>query len=80
MDNVPSSLRAASIDIDGKCIIFRAIFDSKANRDARELLSIVASEVIADFGNGFTITEEYVDCPMPEEMTHLRLLLYKRNE
>ena len=60
--------------------MFRAIFDSKTNRDARELLSVAASEVIADFGSGFTVTEEYVDCPMPEKMTHLRLLLYKRNE
>jgi hypothetical protein len=78
--NVPSSLRAASVALEGDCIRFRAIFDMGASASDKELLSSAAAEIIADFEAPLTIVEEFLDIPAPSDMEHLQNLLFLRAE
>jgi hypothetical protein len=78
--NVPASLRAVSVQVDGNCIRFRAVFDVGATEDDKELLSCAATEIIADFSPPMTIDEEYIEVAVPGEMEHLRYLLFERAE
>jgi hypothetical protein len=76
--NVPTSLRAVSVQVDGNCIRFRAIFDVGATEYDKELLSCAATEIISDFSPPMTIEEEYIEAAAPGEMEHLRYLLFER--
>jgi hypothetical protein len=76
---VPPSLRAVSIDADDLKIYYRCIFDSETTEKEKELLSVAASEVIADF-SAYSIEEEYLVIPKSEKMNHLNHLVFLRNE
>ena len=78
--NVPGSLRAASVALDGNRIRFRAIFDVAASSGDKNLLSSAAAEIVADFEAPITIEEEFLDVPAPLEMEHLQNLLFLRAE
>lgn len=79
---VPPSLRAVSMEIDRNrsTIYVRCIFDGEPSEYDRELLSVAATEVIADYSEPFTIEDEYIDITCPNPMSHLRLLIYLRHE
>ena len=77
---VPSSLRAASVSYDAHIIAFRCIFDGPPSEDDWELLSIAATEIIADFDAPYTIDDQYLAIPYPQPMEHLRYLIYLRYE
>ena len=78
--NVPSSLRAASVELEGARIRFRAIFDAGASASDKDLLSSAAAEIIADFEAPLTMEEEFLDIPAPSDMEHLQNLLFLRAE
>ena len=78
--NVPSSLRAASVALNGNRIRFRAIFDAGASSSDKEHLCFAAMDIIADFEAPLTIEEEYLDVPAPSDMEHLQNLLFLRAE
>ena len=78
--NVPPSLRAASAVLDGNCIVFRAIFDRGASPQDKELLSIAATDIVADFPRDFSLKEEFTEIAAPERMDHLEYVLFLRGE
>ena len=80
LDQVPVSLRAVSIDIDGKRIYFRCIFDGEPTEYDKELLSVAATEIIADFCEPYTIEEHYLSIEAPDEMEYLKYVVYCRHE
>ncbi len=73
---VSESLRAVSIDAGNNKIYYRCIFDDKATKNEKQLLSIAASEVVADFPETFTINEEYLITLESEKMDHLKHLVF----
>ena len=78
--NVPFSLRAVSVEERGTTIHFRAVFSPGATEDDRELLSVAASEIIADFPAPFMIEEEFMEIAPPGEPAHLQYLIFLRAE
>jgi hypothetical protein len=78
--HVPASLRAVSLEMRGTAILFRAVFEPGAKDADRELLSIAAAEVVADFGAPTTIDEEFLDLAPPSMPPHLRYLVFLRAE
>ncbi len=77
---VPPSLRAVSVDIDEKRVYFRCIFDGEPTEYDWELMSVAATEIIADFRAPYTIEEEYLSIKVPNTMNHLKYLAYLRHE
>jgi hypothetical protein len=77
---VPPNLRAVSVDADEQKVYFRCVFDGQPTEEEWELLSEVASEIIADFPAPYTIEEEYLSISSPLPMTHLKYLVYLRYE
>ena len=82
LGQIPALLRAASVDVDksNSKVFLRCIFDGKPTEDDWELLSVPATEIIADFSAPFTIEEEYLETKYPNEMKHLKHLVYLRHE
>jgi hypothetical protein len=80
LGHVPASLRAVSVDVDVAKVYLRCVFDGEPPEDERELLSIAASELIADFSEPYTIKEEYLYTSQPERMSHLKHLVFLRHE
>jgi hypothetical protein len=77
---VPSSLRAVSLEWRGDTIHFRAVFATDATEDDVELVSIAATEVIADFVAPATIHEEWIHLDPPAKPEHLKYLVFLRAE
>jgi hypothetical protein len=77
---VPASLRAVSVDAGGSKIYYRCIFDGKPTEDEWELLSVAATEIIADFPEPYTIEEEYLHITHPGMMEHLKYVVFLRHE
>lgn len=81
LGHVPPSLRAVSVALLGSEVVgFRAIFDEGATDAEVELLSIAATEIIADFSSPWRIAEECVICAAPAPMEHLTYLIFLRYE
>lgn len=78
--HVPTSLRAVSLERRGTTIVFRAVFDPSVKDSDRELLSIAAAEVIADFAAPTTIEEEFLVAAPPDGPPALRHLVFLRAE
>jgi len=77
---VSAALRAVSVELRGTQICFRAVFDAAHTPDNREMLSVAATEVIADFPAGYTIDEDYVVVNADTPIQHLRHLVFLRAE
>jgi hypothetical protein len=78
--HVPPSLRAVSLEMRGTTILFRAVFEPGATDADRELLSVAATEIIADFEDPTMIEEEFLDVAPPEKPPRLRFLVFLRAE
>lgn len=79
--NVPSTLRSTSLEVaDTSSIIFRCYFDIAASEEDYELLRCAGTEVIADYPSGYTIEEQFILLPWPNEMSHLKHLVFLRHE
>jgi hypothetical protein len=63
---MPPTLRAVSCAIDGTIVEHRAISDRDAPDD-KDLLSITAAEIIADFAAECRTSEEYLDVALVEQ-------------
>lgn len=79
---IPANLRAVSIGMEGERILFRCIFDGAPAHDERELLSVAATEIAADFWQKTIpqIEEQYLEIAQPGKMEHLKYLVYLRYE
>lgn len=80
LGQIPPSLRAVSADVDESRVYLRFIFDGAPTEDDWELLSVAATEIIADFPAPYTIEGEYLEIEQPNEMSHLKHLVYLRHE
>src|SRR4051794_10242135 len=82
LTHVTPPLRAVSADIDpGRRLIrLRFIFEATPSDSMREAASCAATEVIADYVDGWAFEDEYPVIPPPARMEHLRLLMYHRCE
>lgn len=80
LGQVPPSPRSVSVDIDERHVYFRCIFDSNPTKYDCELISVAATEIIADFQAQYVIKEEYLFIEEPNKMNHLKYLIYLRHE
>lgn len=78
--NVPCSLRAFSVEIDGTVVRTRSVFDESVDEEEKELLSAAGAEIIADYPASFTIEEEFLVVPKGEKMQHLAQLIFLRHQ
>lgn len=80
LGNVPASLRAVSVNVASTKVYYRCIFDGEPTEDEWELLSVAATELIANFVEPYEIEEEYLRVPYPDEMENLKYLVFLRYE
>jgi hypothetical protein len=77
---VPATLRAVSLEMRETTILFRAVFEPSAPEADREMVSVAATEVVADFSAPTNIEEEFLDVAPPAKPPHLRHVVYLRSE
>ena len=82
LTHVTSELRSVSADLDAelRSVRLRFVFARQPSDAERDAASTTATEVIADYPEGWTVDEEYLVIPPGEPMTHLRLVAYHRCE
>lgn len=80
LDNIPASLRCASLEYRGTEIVACFVFDGEPTDDDRELLSCASSEIISDYPAPYTMSEEYLAIPYPAKIPFLRHIVFKRHE
>jgi hypothetical protein len=78
--NIPTSLRSVSAEFRNNKIVFQCIFDGNPSDDDKELLSIAATEIIADFPDINEIDEQFLAVKYPEKFKDLENLLYLKYE
>lgn len=83
LGEVAPSFRAVSfwISDDGEDFKARFIFDGEPSEEAKEVASVVLTNILANYTkNHRSYEEEMLSVPFPEKMVHLPLLAYLRNE
>ena len=80
LGQVPQNLRAVSAEVRDDTLIFQAVFDKEYSEGDRELLSMVATDMIADCPSHFQLEERYITLPDPEKIKHLEHVLFERYE
>lgn len=83
LGEVAPSFRAVSFELsaDGKDLVARFIFDGEPSEEAKEVASIVLTNIFANYSkNHRSFKEEMLAVPYPEKMEHRPLLVYLRNE
>ncbi|HDK6330971.1 hypothetical protein AAHY48_19675 [Klebsiella variicola subsp. variicola] len=79
--NVTPNIRAVVAELSGKNISLLFYFDGQIDDDDKELVSVIETEIIADFDEDFTVdtTVKRLDPPQPIKNKH-GLLIYIRKE
>lgn len=83
LGEVAPSFRAISFQLsnDGQDFKSRFIFNGEASDEAKEVASVVLTNIIANYSiNHRSYSEEMISVPYPDKMEHLPLLVYLRNE
>ncbi|WP_281214375.1 hypothetical protein [Shewanella insulae] len=83
LGEIAPSFRAVSFQVspDGEDFAARFIFDGKPSDEALEVASVVLTNIIANYSkNHRSYKEEMLAIPYPNQMEHLPLLVYLRNE
>src|SRR4051812_20742129 len=82
LTHVTSELRSVSADVqpEGRSVRLRFIFARQPSDSERDAVSCAATEVIADYADGWLFDEEYAVVLPEMRMSHLRLLVYHRCE
>ncbi|STQ91120.1 hypothetical protein [Iodobacter fluviatilis] len=78
--NIPRTLRSVSVEYHDTVIACRYVFDDGATTSEMALLSCAGTEIIADYNEPYTITEEFMTIPFPIKPEYLRYLVYMRAE
>ncbi|WHP32245.1 hypothetical protein QMG90_04745 [Trabulsiella odontotermitis] len=81
LGNVTPNIRAVVVELKNKNISLLFYFDGEPNDDDEELVSVVETEVIADFDEDFVIEAiaTRLDYPQPIKNTN-GMLVFLRNE
>jgi biofilm PGA synthesis protein PgaA len=61
-------------------VLGRFVFDGEPSEFVRDAASCAGTEMIADLPDPWTINEDFVVCPAPARMEHLRHVVYARCE
>ncbi len=77
--NVTPPLRSASVEWKENTVVWKCVFDTSATADDYELMSIAATEIVADFPD-YELEEIYITIPLPESVEPLNNVIYKRHE
>jgi hypothetical protein len=80
LGQVTQNLRAVSVEVHSDTLIFQAVFDNDFSESDRELLSMAATEMLADCPSHFKIEERYIKLADPEAINNLEHLLFERYE
>jgi hypothetical protein len=80
LGNLPKSPRSASIEYRGTEIVCRFIHDGEPASHDKELMSSAIAEIIADFKEPYTISEEHLVVLYPQAMAYLQHIVFKRHE
>jgi hypothetical protein len=80
LGEVSPALRGVTVGWHDHVIQLRSYFDGPISDEDRESLSCVATEVIADFPEPWTIEEEVIRRDASEEMECLAAWAYQRRE
>ena len=78
LGQVPASLRAVSVALEGTVVRFRAEMDETATEDERELLAEAGTELLAEFPSPYTIDEEIVSFGAGSAAGRLEHLVFLR--
>lgn len=80
--NVHPQLRQASIEANCNAhrIFVRFEYDGPPDQNVLEDCQCAGTECIADFPSPWTIEEEHLSKPMPEQLNSLDILVYRRAE
>lgn len=77
---VTPNLRAVSLQRRADAVHWLAVFAEEPTEQERILISVAASEVVADFSDALQLVDEVLVAPPPEEVQHLEHLVYARHE
>ena len=79
---VHPQLRQACVEADTAALHLRLLFeyDGAPDEEAREAASIAAAEVLADLQGPWTLDEEHRAAPLPQRLTGLAHIGYRRWE
>jgi hypothetical protein len=80
LGEVPPALRGVTVGWHDDVIQLRSYFDGPISEVDRESMSCVATEVIADYAEPWTIEEEVIRWDAPEPMDCLAAWAYLRRE
>jgi hypothetical protein len=82
LTHVTPQMRAASVDADAerRLLLVRFVFDGEPSESVRDAASCAATEMIAHLSGDWMIDEQYVNCPAPTRIEHLRYIVYHRCE
>jgi hypothetical protein len=78
--NIPTSLRAVSVEYDGHLIRCRYVFDGAPSAFDRDLLAQAGTEIISDYSSPYSVDEEFIVLPEPAPISHLKHLVFMRYE
>lgn len=77
---VTENLIAVTARVDGLKILIRAYFDYQATESEAERISLVATEVIADFPGSFSVEEEVRLIGLKDDLEVLDFWAYRRSD
>ena len=81
LQSVTPRLRAVSLDMSSNKLSCRFVFDGEPTADEKETGSCVVGEIVSHYWQVIeAVNEEYLACPIPQKVEHLRLLVYQRCE
>ena len=75
-------LRAVSVDVDpqSRRVSVRFVFDGEASESVLDAASCAGTEILSDYPEGWDIDEQFVNVPAPQQIAHLRFVVYARCE
>ncbi len=80
LGEVTPSLRAVTVRYDETSIHFEAFIDGEIHDEEREAMSLVETEVMAEFPSTHTITHEVIHLDAPASIPKDRTWVYFRKE
>jgi len=80
LGEVTANLRAVTVRYDDNSIHFEAYFDGAPNDEEREGMSLVETEVMADFPSTHEVTHEVIRLDAPAPIPKNRTWVYFRKE
>lgn len=75
---IPYKLRGLTVKLENETLYWKGNFDGEPTEEEKEILSVVCTEVIADFPIINEVNEEYLNHTNPLKMEMLQFWAYLR--